>query len=54
MNSQQISSVLDGPGTAEDKLAAIRSIVAESSAGKTRAKIGTMSSEVRDDNPYRC
>ena len=53
MSSKQICSVLDGPGTSEDKLAAIRSIVAENSAGKSRERITTMSSEVRDDNPYR-
>jgi hypothetical protein len=53
MNSKQISSILDGPGSADDKLSAIRALVAETSSGKTREKIGTMSSEVRDDNPYR-
>ena len=53
MSSKQISSVLDGPGSAEEKLSAIRSLVAEASSGKSREKIATMSSEVRDDNPYR-
>ena len=53
MNSKLVSSVLDGPGSAEEKLSAIRALVAESSSGKAREKIATMSSEVRDDNPYR-
>ncbi len=53
MNNKQVSSVLDGPGSAEEKLSAIRALVAESSSGKAREKIATMSSEVRDDNPYR-
>jgi hypothetical protein len=53
MSSKQIGSVIDGPGSAEEKLSAIRSLVAEASSGKSREKIATMSSEVRDDNPYR-
>jgi hypothetical protein len=53
MNNKQIKAVLDGPGTAEEKLANIRSILAESSTGKSRERIAMMSSEVRDDNPYR-
>ena len=54
MSSKQISSVLDGTGSAEDKLTAIRALLAaETSSGKSREKIANMSSEVRDDNPYR-
>jgi len=54
MSSKQISSVLDGPGSAEDKLSAIRALLtAETSSVKSRDKIANMSSEVRDDNPYR-
>jgi hypothetical protein len=54
MSIKDIASVLEGSASAEDKLSAIRAILAaESSSSKSRQKIATMSSEVRDDNPYR-